>query len=238
MISARRPSGPSRQSCSSPRAALAWSAPNSVRIASSKAGSLAHHCSGPWRSNQNERTCSIILASLQFAREQRLRPRELCRRIDAERDRVDEGDLDTHPVFKHAKLLQPLAPLQRAGRERDEAGQRLASVGVEANMVPERAFARGRGRAGEIERAALGAARLACETTALTTFGSDRSAGSAISAASVPTSTAGSANSASARAGNAGSMVGRSPCKLTTASCSPAGSIACNASKIRSEPEA
>ena len=46
-----------------------------------------------------------------------------------------------------------IALLQRRGRKRHEALERGAPVGVEPDMMIERALAVGRGRAGEIERA-------------------------------------------------------------------------------------
>ena len=75
---------------------------------------------------------------------------------------VDEADVDAHAGLERAQLLQPLAPLERRGRQRDEALQRGAAIGVEADMVEEVALAPGRRGAGEIERPQPARARSAC----------------------------------------------------------------------------
>ncbi len=74
-------------------------------------------------------------------------------RVDAERRDVDERDVDAHARLQRAQLFEPLAPLQRRGRQRDEARQRLAAIGVEADVMQERPLAPGRSGPGEIERA-------------------------------------------------------------------------------------
>ena len=138
------------------------------------------------------------------------------------RHRVDDGDVDAHAGLQRAQLLELLALLQRRGRQRDEALQRRAAIGVEADVVVERPVARGRGGAGEIERAQppgpIG------EPTAFTTFGLVRSSSVWISAASVAISTAGSASGAERGADVVRRMVGKSPCRLTTISARPSGS--------------
>ena len=63
---------------------------------------------------------------------------ELVRRVDPQRNGGDHGDVDAHAGLERAKLLQPLAPLERRGRQRDETLQRGAAIGIEADMVEER----------------------------------------------------------------------------------------------------
>ena len=84
---------------------------------------------------------------------------QVFRRVDAERHGVDERHVDAHAGLERAQLLEPLALLQRRGRQRDEALERRAAIGVEADVVIERAVAVRRGGAGEIERAQPAAAR-------------------------------------------------------------------------------
>ena len=43
---------------------------------------------------------------------------QIFRRVDAERRDVDDGDVDPHPRFQRAQLLEPLALLERRGRQR------------------------------------------------------------------------------------------------------------------------
>ena len=78
---------------------------------------------------------------------------QIVGRVDAERSDVDERDVDPHARLQRAQLLEPLAPLQRRGRQGDETRERGAAVGVEADMVQQVALAPGRARAGEVERA-------------------------------------------------------------------------------------
>src|SRR5262249_37458965 len=73
--------------------------------------------------------------------------------IDPARGGVDDGDVDPHPRFQRAELLQLLLQFQRRGRQLDEPLQRRTAVGVEADMVVARSLAMGGGGAGEIERA-------------------------------------------------------------------------------------
>ncbi len=70
------------------------------------------------------------------------RPLQVVRRIDAQRHARDDADIDAHAGFERAQLLEPLAPFERGGRQGDEAGERGAPVGVEPDMVVERALAR------------------------------------------------------------------------------------------------
>src|SRR4051812_47884480 len=44
--------------------------------------------------------------------------------VDAENDVRRQRDVDTHAGLERAQLLEPLAALQRRGRQRDETGQR------------------------------------------------------------------------------------------------------------------
>ena len=73
---------------------------------------------------------------------------QILGRVDAERRDVDERDVDAHARLERAQLLEPLAHLQRRGRQRDEARERRAAIGVEADVVQQRRprpTARGRG---------------------------------------------------------------------------------------------
>src|SRR5262245_11278619 len=85
--------------------------------------------------------------------EQVARALELLGRIDAQRHTVDDGYVDAHAGFQRAQLLEFFPLLERRGGKADEAGERLAPVGVEADVVIERAIARRRGGTGEVERA-------------------------------------------------------------------------------------
>src|SRR5689334_14757481 len=78
---------------------------------------------------------------------------EFGRSIDTERNGVTEHRRDPHPRLERTQLLQPLAPLEDAGRQRDVALERLAAIGVEADMVVVRAVAARHGGAAEIEGA-------------------------------------------------------------------------------------
>ena len=80
------------------------------------------------------------------------------------------ADVDAHAGLERPQLLEPLALLQRRRRQRDEALQRRAAIGVEPDVMVERPVARGRGRAGEIERAQPPRRRPASRST-FTTFG-------------------------------------------------------------------
>src|SRR5947199_9061578 len=48
--------------------------------------------------------------------------------IDPARDGIDDGDVDPHPGFQRAELLQLLLQFQRRGRQLDEALQHRAAV--------------------------------------------------------------------------------------------------------------
>src|SRR2546423_15410839 len=81
------------------------------------------------------------------------RPFEIGGSVDSERHAFDDRDIDAHAGFERAQLLELFAPLQRRPRQPDKARQRRTAIGVEPDMMVERALARGRGGAGEIERA-------------------------------------------------------------------------------------
>ena len=148
---------------------------------------------------------------------------EVAGGVDTERHAVDDGDVDPHAGLQRAQLLELLALLQRRRRQRDEALQRGAAIGVEADMMVERAVAIGRRGAGEIERAQPARGRSASRPPSPRS-GLVRSSSVWISAASVAMSTAGSSSGGSAARMSSGAMVGRSPCRLTTISARPSGS--------------
>ena len=55
-------------------------------------------------------------------------------RVDAEDQIGGERDVDAHPGFERAQLLQPLALLEDPRWQRDIALERGAAIGVEADM--------------------------------------------------------------------------------------------------------
>ena len=141
---------------------------------------------------------------------------EVVGRVDAERRRVDERDVDAHARLQRAQLLEPLALLQRRGRQGDEARERGAPIGVEADVVQQVALAPRRAGAGEIERAQpagadLGPDRLDDVGVVALGLAPDRRRQRGDVARR-------SSSGARRRAPPRGSMVGRSPCTLTTMS--------------------
>src|SRR5262245_39379428 len=78
--------------------------------------------------------------------------RQIFRRVDVERLGADQRHVDAHAGLERAQLLEPLALLQRRGRQRDEAFERRAAIGVKPEVVIERPLPPWRGGAGEIER--------------------------------------------------------------------------------------
>src|SRR5579859_2951522 len=78
---------------------------------------------------------------------------EVVGRIDAERHRLHDGDVDAHAGLERAQLLELLAPLEPRWRQAHEPLQRSAPIGVKPDVVIERPVPGGRGRAGEVERA-------------------------------------------------------------------------------------
>src|SRR6266567_6925227 len=73
-------------------------------------------------------------------------------RVDLGGRAIDDRHVDAHAGFERAQLLELLAALERRGRQRDEAGERVAAERIEPEMMVERTLAPGRGGAGEIER--------------------------------------------------------------------------------------
>ena len=69
------------------------------------------------------------------------RPRKVGRSIDTERNGVNERDADAHAGLERAQLLQPLAPLERRSAAGPRSAPARAPIGVDADMVPERALA-------------------------------------------------------------------------------------------------
>ena len=161
---------------------------------------------------------------------------QILGRVDAERRDVDQRDVDPHARLERAQLLQLLALLERRGRQRDEARERRAAIGVEADMMQQRALAPRRRRAGKIERAQPAGAdrrpdRLDDVGIVALLGARDRRRERRdvdLRSASGPTA----ARTASR------SIVGRSPCTLTTTSWRRSGSKRASASAMRSEPEA
>ena len=67
---------------------------------------------------------------------------QIRRRVDPARHGIDDGDVDPHSGLQRPELLELLLLFQRRGRQPDEALQRRAAIGVEADMVVARAVAR------------------------------------------------------------------------------------------------
>src|SRR6185436_15669175 len=84
---------------------------------------------------------------------------EVAGSIDTERNGVNERHVDAHAVLERAQLLQALALLEQALRQRDEALESLAAIRIEADVMIDRALARRHGRAAEVVRAGDRAAR-------------------------------------------------------------------------------
>ena len=132
--------------------------------------------------------------------------------------------IDAHAGFQRAQLLEPLALFQRRWRQRHEALQRGAAIGVEADVVVERPVAGGRGGAGEIERAQPPRRRPASRPPSprsdwcaprprMDLRGQRRDVDRRIGE-----------RRAARRGCRRARCVGRSPCTLTTISASPSGS--------------
>ncbi len=58
--------------------------------------------------------------------------------IDAERNRVNDLDIDTHSRFKRPQLLQPFPQLQCRWSQLHEPFQRRAAIGIKADVVIKR----------------------------------------------------------------------------------------------------
>src|SRR4029079_9621532 len=104
-------------------------------------------CSAFWPWPEGKR--ALLLAA---GRKELTRALEIARSIDTERHSVNEADIDAHAGFERTQLLQFLPELERRRRQRHEALQCLPAIGVDADMVIERAIAVRRRRPGEIER--------------------------------------------------------------------------------------
>jgi hypothetical protein len=73
--------------------------------------------------------------------------------VDAERNVVNKADIDSHAGFERTELFKAFADLERRWRECDKSLQGGAAIGVKADVMIKRPLTRGRGCAGEIERA-------------------------------------------------------------------------------------
>jgi len=91
--------------------------------------------------------CVIFLLALSMSGEHRAGAREIVRSIDTERDGVNAGHVDAHAVLQRAQLLEALALLEGPARQRHEALERRAAIGVEPDMVVVRPGTRRDGRA-------------------------------------------------------------------------------------------
>ena len=168
-----------------------------------------------WRRVRPDRRSIARLSCVSSWREHCARALQILGRVDAERRRVDERDVDAHARLQRAQLLEPLAPFQRRRRQGDETRQRIAAIGVEPDMVQQRALAPWRAGAGEIERAQpargdLGPDRLDDLGSSSSPRARSASRASRYRRAVVERPEAGSHGR--------GSMVGRSPWTLTTTS--------------------
>ena len=82
-----------------------------------------------------------------MGREHRARPFEVGGSIDTERNGVNDLDIDPHARFQRPQLFQRFPLFQRRGCQRHEGFERLAAIGVETDVMIERAGAVRRGRA-------------------------------------------------------------------------------------------
>src|SRR5260370_34734958 len=78
---------------------------------------------------------------------------EIGRGIDAAGHRVDDGDVDPHAGLQGPELLEFFLALERRGRQLDEALQRRAAIGIEADVMVARPIAPWRRGAREVQRA-------------------------------------------------------------------------------------
>src|SRR5688572_27204254 len=81
--------------------------------------------------------CSLLL----FRRQQRAGAVEIGGRVDSERDLVHERRVDAHAGFERPELLEALALLERAWRQRDESREGRAAERVDADVMIERPIA-------------------------------------------------------------------------------------------------
>ena len=157
-----------------------------------------------------------------------------ARGVDAERHLVDDATSMRMPASSARSCSSRSRRSSGDGRQRDEAVERRAAIGIEPDMVVARPVAPRGGGAGEIERPETPGRHRRADR--LDDVGSGRSSSADQMPASVAMSTAGSASGARAARIAAGSMVGRSPWTLTTMSAAALGSSRSSASWMRSEP--
>ena len=168
----------------------------------------------PWKTTRFFANNSL---PTQLAAEHGARPLQILRRVDAERHLVDERHVDPHAGFQRPQLLQLLALLKRARRQRDEALQRRAAIGIDAAVMIERPLAPGRGGAGEIERAEPPRRDRRCRPPSRRSGCCARARARSRRRAWRSRRPA-SLSGPSAAAMAAGERVGKSPCTLTTTS--------------------
>src|SRR5215471_10111984 len=103
----------------------------------------------PW----NAIVCCVI--RLMHLPEQFAGANEIGRSVDLhpEPGGLDQADRDVHPGFERAQLLETLALFEHAPGQTDKALERLASIGVEPDMLVVRSFSPRHYRLAEIERA-------------------------------------------------------------------------------------
>src|SRR5690242_21899303 len=103
--------------------------------------------------------CSWSPAGATRSGEDLARTGKVGRSVDAERKAVNERHVDAHPRFERTQLLEAFALLEESRRQRDEARQRGAAIGIDAGKVIVLARAVRDGKAAEIKRAGDAAAR-------------------------------------------------------------------------------
>ena len=143
---------------------------------------------------------------------------EVFRGVDAERGGFDVGGDDAHAGFQGAELFEFFAAFEGRFRERDEAGEGGAAVGVDADSGARG----GRGRRGW----RCGRNRARGATAAFGGEGAggfDHGGAGGSAAVSIGATRVAMSASEAMRAWrtvwmSAGSMVGRSPCRLMMAS--------------------
>ncbi len=84
------------------------------------------------------------------------------RSIDTEGNSVNDRHIDPHLGFESAQLLKLFALFQRRRRQRDEALEAVAAIGIDTDVMVKRPIARRRRGAREIERAQPVLRRSAC----------------------------------------------------------------------------
>src|SRR4051794_25196902 len=107
----------------------------------------------PWKTMRLRVLMGGPVLKSTLARNKRARPGKIRRGVDPEQSGLDDRHVDAHAGLERPQLLEAFAPLERARRQRHEALERGAPIGVEADVMIMRPRPPGRGRAGEIERA-------------------------------------------------------------------------------------